>query len=86
MVLDLQIRPTVLLVQCWSYLRSFFFAGIAPLSFFVTAIAAEHILVESVSLGRHSLVLHVMHGARLLRPFCPISVPSLDLSCLGRAH
>lgn len=63
------------------FLQSCFSEGEAPatLKVYVTTIAAEHALVEGVTVGRHPLVSRFMQGTRWLKAIRPVCVPSWDL-------
>ncbi len=63
------------------FLQSRFSEGVTPatLKVYVVAIFAGHALVGDVSVGHHPLVSRFMQGARRLKPFRPIRVPSWNL-------
>ncbi len=64
-----------------SVLEFLFSEGVTPatLKVYVVAIFAGHALVGDVSVGHHPLVSRFMQGARRLKPFRPIRVPSWNL-------
>lgn len=69
------------MVLVLEFLQSCFSEGEAPatLKVYVTTIAAEHALVEGVTVGRHPLDSRFMQGTRWLRPVHPVCVPSWNL-------
>ncbi len=80
-------RPIMDPVHCpigsvLEYLQISFSEGVTPvtLKVYVAAISVWHALIGDVSVGRHPLVSRFMQGARRIRPFRPIWVPSWDLS------
>lgn len=61
-------------------------AMLAPvtLKVYTATIATGHMLIDGMSLGRHSLISCFLHGARQMRSICPQRVPSWDLSIVLR--
>ncbi len=53
--------------------------------FYVPAITANHSLEAGQSVGRNDLVVEFLKGARRLKPPCPQTEPTWDLSIVLRA-